>query len=111
MPANSATAEINALDANSFVLKGVLDFDTVPGLMKQIESVLAQSKHARLDFSAIEKTNSAGLALLLEIVRFMRHRNATVQFINIPEQIAIVARAYGIDTALDSAEFAQQVAA
>ena len=105
------TAEISQLSADTFALKGVLSLDTVPALMKQAESLLVQSKDASVDFSGIEKTNSAGLALLLEMVRFMQLRNASVQFKNVPEQIAIVARAYGIDAALDSTEFARQAAA
>lgn len=111
MPADVSLAGVSALDANSIVLKGVLNFDTVPGLMKQVELLIKQSTEASVDFSEVEKTNSAGLALLLEIVRFMQLRNANVQFKNVPEQIAIVARAYGIDTALDSAEFARQATA
>jgi phospholipid transport system transporter-binding protein len=105
------SAEINQPSADTIALKGVLNFDTVPALMKQAESMLAQSKEASVDFSGVEKTNSAGLALLLEMVRFMQLRKASVQFKNVPEQIAIVARAYGIDAALDSTEFAQQAAA
>jgi len=93
------------------MLRGVLDFDTVPALMKQAESMLGPSSNASVDFSEVEKTNSAGLALLLEMLRFMKLRNAHVQFKNVPEQSAIVARAYGIDTALDSAEFARQATA
>ena len=104
-------AEISQPSAGTIALKGVLNFDTVPALMKQAEPMLAQSKDVSVDFSGVEKTNSAGLALLLEIVRFMQLRNASVRFENIPEQIAIVARAYGIDAALDSPEFAQQAAA
>jgi phospholipid transport system transporter-binding protein len=111
VPADVSLAGVSALDANSIVLKGVLNFDTVPGLMKQVELLIKQSTEASVDFSEVEKTNSAGLALLLEIVRFMQLRNANVQFKNVPEQIAIVARAYGIDTALDSAEFARQATA
>jgi phospholipid transport system transporter-binding protein len=111
VPAEVSLAGISALDANSFMVKGVLDFDTVPNLTKQAELMLRQSSDASVDFSEVEKTNSAGLALLLEIVRFMQLRNASVQFKNVPEQIAIVARAYGIDTALDSAEFARQAIA
>lgn len=111
MTTDKPVARIVSLAADSFALKGVLDFDTVPPLMKQAESMLANNRQVSVDCAEVEKTNSAGLALLLEIVRFMRLRNARVQFKNVPEQIAIVARAYGIDAALDSDEFAAQAAA
>ncbi len=108
---NSTVARITALDHGQLQLSGELDFDTVPGLMKQAEVLLANVSDARVDFSTVANTNSAGLALLLEMLRFMRARDATIHFNNIPEQIAIVARAYGIDTALDSAEFTEQATA
>ena len=108
---NSATASIKANSANSFSLSGTLNFNTVPGLMRQAEGMLANCKTASVDFSGIDNANSAGLALLIEMLRFMRQRNALIRFTNIPEQIAIVARAYGIETAIDSAEFTRQLPA
>jgi phospholipid transport system transporter-binding protein len=108
---NSATASINATGANSFSLSGTLNFNTVPALMKQAEGMLAKCKAASVDFAAVENSNSAGLALLIEMMRFMRQRQAVIRFSNIPEQIAIVARAYGIEAALDSAELSTQTSA
>lgn len=107
----TGTASLSEIDKNHFKLSGTLNFHTVPQLMKQAEGMLARSTAANVDFSAVEDANSAGLALLLEMLRFMRSRNATVEFKNIPEQIAIMARAYGIDSALDSTEFATQAKA
>ncbi|MGB5398214.1 MAG: STAS domain-containing protein [Gammaproteobacteria bacterium] len=108
---NSASASINALNANSFSISGTLNFNTVPTLMKQAEGMLANCKNASVDFAAVDNANSAGLALLIEMLRFMRQRKASIRFSNVPEQIAIVARAYGIETALDSAEFSTQISA
>ena len=108
---NSASASIKAQGANSFKLSGTLNFNTVPALMKQAEGMLEKCKTASVDFSEVDDANSAGLALLIEMLRYMRQRKALIRFTNIPEQIAIVARAYGIETALDSAEFSRQLPA
>lgn len=104
-----ATANISSNKANHFSLSGTLNFDTVPTLMKQAERMLANESEATVDFSDVESANSAGLALLLEMLRFTRTRNALIKFEHVPQQITIVARAYGIDAALDSAEFVNQV--
>lgn len=108
---NSTATSMIALDNGNLQLSGALNFDTVPALMRQAEVLLAKRSDACIDFSAVVSTNSAGLALLLELLRFARARGTTIQFSHIPEQIAIVARAYGIEHALDSAEFIEQATA
>lgn len=83
-------------------VRGVLNFETVPALAKEAESLLEKMDNVRVSFAEVEDSNSAGLALLLEMARTMKLNNKSIDFAELPEQIFIVARAYGIDSELDT---------
>lgn len=89
-------------DKGRFVVSGTLGFDTAPDLMKQAWRLFAPFDSIVVDFSGVENCNSAGLAVVLEIVKRMRQQNKSVCFKSLPEQICTFARAYSIEK-----EFAQ----
>ena len=70
--------------------------------MKQAETLFENFASAEISFADVQDSNSAGLALLLEMARYMKLKNKTVRFMDLPEQINIVARAYGISAELES---------
>jgi len=94
-------AELSIVDDNINV-SGVLNFDTVPVLMKQAEKLFNSKDNISVDLAAVTDSNSAGLALLLEMIRVTKLQNKSINFKNLPEQIGVVANAYGIDTELGS---------
>jgi len=95
---NMPTASISHIGGEQYKISGVLDFDSVPGLMREIKSVLKNQASVSISFSGVEQTNSAGLALLLDIVCFMQGKN--IQFADIPQQMSVVAGAYGVSDEL-----------
>ena len=84
-------------DKGCFAVSGELGFDTAPDLMKQVKRLFAPFDAVVLDFSGVSSCNSAGLAVVLEIVRQMRQQNKSVCFQSLPEQICTFARAYSIE--------------
>ena len=94
---------------NLIQVQGILNFETVPVLMKQAERLLAKLDDARVSFQDVVDSNSAGLALLLEMARYMYIQNKSINFHDLPEQVRIMAHAYGIDAELnehlESADF------
>ncbi|MDH5611091.1 MAG: STAS domain-containing protein [Gammaproteobacteria bacterium] len=90
------TAELSMLDG-SVNISGVLNFETVPTLMKQAEQLFKNQDKISVDLINVTDSNSAGLALLLEMVRTTKLQSKSINFKNLPEQICIVANAYGID--------------
>jgi phospholipid transport system transporter-binding protein len=98
---SSLQAELSMVD-NCINVSGVLSFETVPALMKQAELLLNGQDKISVNLAEVTDSNSAGLALLLEMVRTAKLQNKTINFKNLPEQICIVANAYGIDCELDS---------
>ena len=97
----SLSAELSIVDDNVSV-SGVLSFETVPDLIKQVEPLIKNHDQVNVDLAGVVDSNSAGLALLLEMVRTTKLQNKSINFKNLPEQIKIVASAYGIDSELGS---------
>jgi phospholipid transport system transporter-binding protein len=95
------TAELSMHD-ECINVSGVLNFETVPALMKQAEQLFKNQDKVSVDLADVTDSNSAGLALLLEMVRTTKSQNKSINFKNLPEQIGIVASAYGIDCELGS---------
>jgi len=84
-------------DKGRFVVSGTISFDTAPDLMKQAKRLFAPFDSVVVDFSDVDNCNSAGLAVVLEIVKQMRQQNKSVCFQSLPEQIHTFARAYSIE--------------
>jgi phospholipid transport system transporter-binding protein len=84
-------------DKGRFVVSGTLGFDTAPDLMKQAWRLFEPFDSIVVDFSGVENCNSAGLAVVLEIVKHMRQQNKSVCFQSLPDQVCTFARAYSIE--------------
>lgn len=99
----AAPADITAAGGKLFRIDGMLDFDTVPLLLKQAHKLFAASDTIQLDFAGVTGCNSAGLALVLEMAREMKRQNKSIQYLNIPQQIRTFAEAYAVADELESA--------
>ena len=95
-------ASLSVSGDNTIKVQGVLNFETVPVLAKEAERLFKKMDNVHVSFAEVEDSNSAGLALLLEMARLMKLDNKSINFAELPEQMAIVARAYGIDAELDA---------
>lgn len=101
--ATPAPADISAAGDRRFRIEGVLDFDTVPRLMKQARQLFSAADSIHVDFAGVTGCNSAGLALLLEMAREMKQRNKSIQFHNMPEHVKDFAEAYDVADELEAA--------
>jgi ABC-type transporter Mla MlaB component len=103
---SQSKASISVLDNNQIELQGILNFESVPILMKQAVILLQKLNNGSDDvvvsFNGVTDSNSAGLALLLEIKRYMQTKNKAITFTDLPEQISTIAYAYGINAELAS---------
>lgn len=96
MSSTDGNAAAIKLQDNRLIVSGELTFDSVPALAKQLPVILQSVTDVSVDCSQVSDSNSAGLALLLEMSRIMRARNQPVRFSAIPAQLQTVARAYGL---------------
>lgn len=93
--------QIEARGAGQYFLTGSLTFASVPSVYAQGNALFDEDAAAlTLDLQGIERTDSAGLALLLEWLRNAQQKNKTIRFRNIPPQLQSMARLSGLDDIL-----------
>ncbi len=74
-----------------YALLGVLDFQTVPGLLEDGARMLEGEGPLDLDLAGVREANSAGLALLLEWLDLAGRRQRPLRLYNLPESLVNLA--------------------
>ncbi len=92
----SAAKNTIVLQDNRLMVSGDLNFSTVMNVWQESFPLLAQCKELHFDLAKVTSANSAGLALLLEWIRYAKKANKTVKFVNIPSQLTSMAATAGI---------------
>jgi phospholipid transport system transporter-binding protein len=92
----SSTAAI-VEEKNRLIVSGELNFETVAVLWKQSLPLLVKYPHINIDLSQITSSNSAGLALLLEWLKYGKRENKVITFSGIPQQLQSLAAIAGVD--------------
>ncbi len=83
-----------------FILSGTLSFKTVPVIWRQGLDLFKEAPSLMLDLSAIERSDSAGVALLIDWMRFARSHNKPISYFNMPQQMLAIVRASSLDAIL-----------
>jgi phospholipid transport system transporter-binding protein len=81
-------------EAGELRLSGVLDYRTGPGLRKQGQALIKSSKAAAVvvDCSAVEKSSSVGLSLLLCFMRDAQAAGKALSIRGMPEDMREIAQ-------------------
>jgi len=89
-----SVVEVRDAEGDWFEVKGPLQFATVPAVWRSSLCVFT-GRHRRLvfDLAGVTRSDSAGLALLVEWMREARKKDIEVHFTNIPAQMEAIARA------------------
>jgi len=80
-------------------LSGRLDFQSVAELLAE-DPLGSASGELQVDLAQVSHSNSAGLALLLEWMKKAQQKGLQIKYHNVPEQLLVIARAYGVDQVL-----------
>lgn len=88
-----------------FVIDGDLTFATIDKQTLKSFSFLKAAKEITIDLSRVSNTDSAGLALMIEWIKYSRQSRTQIAFKNIPEQLLNLAKLSGFD---QSSHFAIQ---
>ncbi|MDY6980366.1 MAG: STAS domain-containing protein [Pseudomonadota bacterium] len=92
---------ITPQDDNSYLISGELNMQTVPGLLQQVEPILGRSQgEVCFDLQDVTRSDSAGLALLVEWMQFARQQDRKLSFRNLPDQLRDIARISGLEDLL-----------
>ena len=92
--------EIEAQGDGLVLLHGELSFNTVIPLISKGEELMDVAPALIIDLKDVTRSDSAGLALLVEWMRSARHKNKDIIFRNIPPQMLAVAKVSGLDLIL-----------
>lgn len=101
MKVKGASLEINA--SFGFSLKGDLTFDTIsPQFVQSIDEAISALKtvNFKVELQNVQYADSAGLALLVQILRGAQKNRKKVCFSHIPLQLMAIAKVSGIDKIL-----------
>ncbi len=88
-------------------LEGALSFDTLPAVLLQSAEYAARTdlpERLTIDFSGITAVDSSAVALLLEWRRQAASRSKTLEFVNLPANLAALANLYGVAELIDANE-------
>ena len=94
------TANI-AKQGNDFLISGCLDFQTVVDLWSQSLPLMENESALHFDLAQVTSSNSAGMALMLEWVRYAYENHRAIDFKNIPAQLHSIISVSGIEKVLN----------
>jgi len=83
-----------------WLLEGELSFETVLAVLESSANDLTDSREIQVDLKGVTRTDSAGLALLVEWLRESERAGNVITFTNVPEQLLAIARLCGLDEIL-----------
>lgn len=90
------------MDGTRLALSGELGFSTVMDVLEEGRRAIASAPTAGtvLDLSGVTKSDSAGLALVVDWLRAARARGVTLAVEAAPAQLADIARVSGLESLL-----------
>jgi phospholipid transport system transporter-binding protein len=102
MSKKTAIAQLEKITSGHYILKGQLNFNSVPVLWKQHQSALFtdDSNNLDIDLSSLERSDSSGLALLVEWYREAEQEGKQITFFNLPTQMYEIACISGLNEIL-----------
>ena len=96
--------ELRDLGEGRFALDGEMTFATADRILRSSEEPFEQYTRIEVDFSGVTKSDSAGLALLLEWITWANHTVREIRFTSIPERIVAIAKTTEVDHLLNRGE-------
>ncbi len=93
------SAQLKEAGDGRLLVSGELSMATVPGLLGQSHWQAGDTEIC-IDLQAVERADSAGVALLVEWQRTAYQQQRQIRFQNIPSQMLAIARLSGVDELL-----------
>ena len=85
------------VDQDRLMLSGDLNFSTANRLWEESLSFLKSKKSLVIDFSNVRTSNSAGLALIVECLKWAKQNHKQISFQNIPQNISSITKICNLD--------------
>jgi phospholipid transport system transporter-binding protein len=101
IPHPSARASLTPVDdAGRFRLSGTVGFGTAMPLLEKSRELFKDVPDVRVNFADVERFNSAGVALLIEWLRWARRGKRGLLFEALPEEALAMARICEVESLL-----------
>jgi len=106
MTEKTTASQLEKIASGHYILKGQLSFKTVPELWatNKISLFADETDVLDIDLSQLERSDSSGLALLVEWYREAEQDGKKITFLNLPGQMYEMARISGLNEILPLAE-------
>lgn len=95
-----ANADIKKQASGEIEVSGALTFDEVVKLLDRSRVMFEGDANLLFNLQGVVKTDSAGLALLVEWTRMASKKNQQINFCDVPKQLLDIARVSGLDALL-----------
>lgn len=95
-----ADFEFRDLGDGRFAISGALNFATATEIFETSKRYFEEHSIIEVDFSGVERSDSAGLAVLLEWVNWAKYYVREIRYLQIPAQIMAIAEISEVDTML-----------
>lgn len=91
-------ATINKQEQNLYRIEGELNMQTVPAVAEALSELISCFSGAALtfDLSAVTRSDSAGVALLVDAMQLAGVKNIKLHFSHLPQQIQDIAGISGL---------------
>lgn len=101
-----APGEVEFVDLGGghFAIRGDLTFTTATAALEESKELFADHAIIDVDLSDVRRSDSAGLALLLEWVNWAKNYVREIRFRNIPQQVLSIAQISEVDDMLYKGE-------
>lgn len=93
--------EITETGDGQFAIRGDMSFRTAERILRASTKSFAGKSEIEIDLSSVEKTDSAGLALLLEWMSRARQQDQAIRFAGIPDKLLAIAQTTELDDLLN----------
>lgn len=87
-----------------FLLSGDMTFLTAGRILRESEEEFEEHTRIEVDLSGVTKSDSAGLALLLEWITWANHTVREIRFVGMPDKIDAIAKTTEVDHLLKRGE-------
>ena len=90
-------AKINKQEKGIYAVEGELNMQSVPAVSKQLfELMQKENQNLILDLSSVSRSDSAGVALLVEAMQLAKTNNLSLSLSNLPQQMKDIAEISGL---------------
>lgn len=86
------------LNNGTLHVSGDLDFYNLMTVYRKSLSLLSELKDCRCDFSELRSSDSTGVVLMIEWIKWAREHSKPIQFCGVPEKLQSIIKVAGLET-------------